>query len=705
MQTPKHILKETFGFDNFRPLQSDIIEHALSGQDSVVVMPTGGGKSICFQIPALIFPKATLVISPLISLMKDQVESLKANGVSAAFFNSSQSEFDKRMIVDQCIEGKIKILYVSPETFIHAFDHWLKQVPISFIAIDEAHCVSMWGHDFRPEYGQIKMVRQHYRDVPYMALTATADKVTRKDIAGQLGLQDPQLFLSSFNRENLSLAVRGHIPKKNKQKEVLQFLNERPDQSGIIYCLSRKETEQWSAFLQSNGYNAAHYHAGLNSSDRDHVQEAFIHDECQIICATIAFGMGIDKPNVRWIIHNNLPKNIEGYYQEIGRAGRDGLPSDTILYYNYRDVVLLNDFVKDSDLQTTYREKVQRMVQYAEATTCRRNILLSYFGELTDEPCGNCDNCLSPPELFDGSVLAQMALSAMIRARENVGLNTLINILRGAKSMDIFEHNYHELKTYGVGAEHSFRDWQHYLNQLINLGLMEVAYDEHLKLKVTDFGQKVLKGKKTVMISKPSEKKKAKKGQKTKGESAPKANPDDQLTQKLKAFRKELAQKNSVPAYVIFNDVTLNELVAKRPDSMNELPDIKGLGKVKIERFGEDLLQVIHKHPKSTPKQSTKKSTTEQTLDLYKKGLTVEAIAQERELSPTTILGHLCKLYEENHDINLNQFVTEYEVNQIRAARQKMGNTSQLKPIYEALNGDVEYHKIGVALTILSKYH
>lgn len=701
MQTPKKILKEFFGYDDFRPLQSEIIEHALSGQDAVVVMPTGGGKSICFQIPALLFPRTSIVISPLISLMKDQVETLKANGVNAAFFNSSLSEFDKRIIVDECIEGKIKLLYISPETFIHAFDHWLKEVPVSFIAIDEAHCVSMWGHDFRPEYGQIKMVRSHYANIPYMALTATADKITRTDISTQLGLSNPQLFLSSFKRDNLSLAVRGHIPKKQKEKEVLAFLEERPDESGIIYCLSRKETEQWSSFLHSKGYNAKHYHAGLNNTDRDDVQEAFIHEDCQIICATIAFGMGIDKPNVRWIIHNNLPKNIEGHYQEIGRAGRDGLPSHTIMYYNYRDVVLLNDFVQGGDLESTYREKVQRMVQYAEATTCRRNILLSYFGEFNDTPCGNCDNCLSPPQLFDGSQLAQIALSGMIRAKENVGLNTLINILRGAKSMDIFENNYHELKTYGVGAEHSFRDWQHYLNQMINLGLIEVAYDQNLKLKVTDFGKQVLRADKKISISKPVEKAKPKNKQKDK--ATPPANPQESLTQELKSFRKDLASKNRVPAYVIFNDITLNELVSKRPNSVSELEQIKGLGKVKIERFGNDLIGIIqNQKTKSTRK--VKQNTTQVTLELYNAGHSLEEIAQLRELSPATILGHLCKLYEENHPIDLNQYVTEYEVNQIREVQKKIGDTGQMKPLYEALDGQIDYNKIGVALTILGKY-
>jgi ATP-dependent DNA helicase RecQ len=479
MQNPKNILKEVYGYDEFRPLQQDIIEHTLSGQNSVVIMPTGGGKSVCFQIPALIFDKVTLVISPLISLMRDQVESLKANGVAAAYFNSSQSDFEKRLILEECRANKLKLLYLSPETLVHAFESWLKDIPVSFVAVDEAHCVSMWGHDFRPEYAQLKNFRNHYKNVPFMALTATADKITRKDIADQLGLEDPQLFLASFNRSNLSLAVRSQVPAKQKEKEIIQFIGERKNECGIIYCLSRKETEKWSAFLNSNGFNARHYHAGMSSESREAVQDGFINDQFTIICATIAFGMGIDKSNVRWIIHNNLPKNIEGYYQEIGRAGRDGLPSDTVLYYNYRDVILLNDFVKESEFKETYLEKIKRIIQYAEATSCRRNILLSYFGEYNDEPCNNCDVCQNPPEFLDGKVITQMAISAILRTQENIGTTMLINILRGAKTGELFEKNYQKIKTYGVGQAHSYSEWQYYINQLINLGFIEIAYDDH----------------------------------------------------------------------------------------------------------------------------------------------------------------------------------------------------------------------------------
>jgi ATP-dependent DNA helicase RecQ len=701
VQQPKQILKEIYGYDDFRPNQLEVIEHTLSGQDSVVIMPTGGGKSVCFQIPALIFKNVTLVISPLISLMRDQVEALKASGVQAAYFNSSQSDFDKRLIIDDCLENKIKLLYLSPETLVHAFDSWLKSIPVSFIAVDEAHCVSMWGHDFRPEYGQIKALRSHYRNVPFMALTATADKITRKDISTQLDLIHPQLFLSSFNRENLNLAVRSQIPKKQKEKEIISFLNARQGEAGIIYCLSRKECEKWSSFLNSNGFNARHYHAGMDSSSREAVQDGFINDHYTIICATIAFGMGIDKSNVRWVIHNNLPKNIEGYYQEIGRAGRDGLPSDTVLYYNYRDVVLLNDFVKESEFKETYQEKIRRILNYAEATSCRRNILLSYFGEFNEEPCNNCDVCKNPPEFIDGKTIAQMALSAIMRTNQQIGVNLLINILRGAKTMDLFDRGYHKLKTYGVGKAHSFVDWQHYMNQMINLGLIEIAYDDYLKLKITAAGDEILRTSKPLQLSKPTKAKKAEKAKKAKKVAA--ANPDDALLDALKGYRKGVAQQNKVPAYVIFHDATLTEIASRKPKNEFELLEIQGMGKVKLERFGEMILKLVAEN--RSPNKKSKKSTIEETYALYQNNLSVEEIAKERNLSPTTIYGHLCKLYEDDHPIDLNRYVTEFEVNQVREARKVQRNTNQLRPIYDQLKGDVDFHKIALALTILSKYH
>lgn len=700
MQKPAQILKSVYGYDQFRPHQEEIIEHALSGQDSVVIMPTGGGKSICFQIPALILPHITLVISPLISLMKDQVEALRSNGINAAFFNSTQSEFEKRIIIDDCIEKRIKILYVAPETLVNAFHAWFSKIPVSLIAVDEAHCVSTWGHDFRPEYGQLKALRKHYTGVPFMALTATADKITRKDISTQLGLLNPQLFLSSFNRPNLSLAVRSQIPKKQKEKEIIQFINDRKGEAGIIYCLSRKETETWSAFLNTNGFNSKYYHAGLDAATRDAVQDSFIHDSCAIICATIAFGMGIDKSNVRWVIHSNLPKNIEGYYQEIGRAGRDGLPSDTIMYYNYRDVVLLNDFVANSELKETYQEKIRRMLNYAEATSCRRNILLSYFGELNEEPCGNCDVCENPPQFIDGKIIAQMALSGIVRTKQEVGINMLINILRGAKTIDLFDKGYQQLKTYGVGATYSFADWQQYINQLINLGLIEIAYDDYLKLKITSLGDEILRTNKPIQLVQPLNKKKSKK---TPAKQTATLTPNEALIQALKKYRKEIAQQNKVPAYVIFNDATLNQLAAQQPKNEEELLAIQGMGTVKVERFGKDLLALIA--TLNQTKNKTKVPTTLQTLALYEKGYTVDEISSERNITTTTVFSHLCKLFEEGYEINLKKYVNEYEVNQVKIARKKLNNTNQLKPIYEKLNGEMDYHKIALALTLLSSYN
>ena len=641
----------------------------------------------------------TLVISPLISLMKDQVDSLTTNGINAAFFNSSQSDFEKREILNACMAGEIKLLYISPESLVMAFDNWLKSLKISLIAIDEAHCVSMWGHDFRPEYGQIKNLRAFLGKTPFMALTATADKITRRDITKQLGLNEPEIFLSSFNRPNLSLAVKGHVPKKNKVTEIINFIKNKPDEAGIIYSLSRKETEQWSETLNNAGISSRFYHAGLNPETRAQVQDGFINDNYQIICATVAFGMGIDKSNVRWIIHTNLPKNIEGYYQEIGRAGRDGMPADTLLFYNFRDIILLNDFIKDSPFKDTYVEKINRMVNYAEATSCRRNILLSYFGEFNDTKCNNCDICENPPEIIDGLTQAQMALSGILRTNQQVGVNMLINILRGAKTMDIFEKKYNEIKTYGVGSNYSFYDWQHYINQMINYGYLEIAYDDHLKLVVTDVGRNLLKPDAEISLSRPPEKKSKAVKQTAKKQKA--VAPKNDLTQALKKYRKEIAQKNSVPAYVIFNDSTLNEIVTQKPNNHKLLLDIPGMGKVKVERFGDDILKIVN--DLNSIVDLDKLPSHIQTFKLYEKKLDIQEISQKRDLSENTIYGHLSKLYEEGYDVNLHKFVSEYEVNQVKEVRRKLKSKHQLKPVHDALEGQLNYTQIGLALTIISK--
>jgi ATP-dependent DNA helicase RecQ len=625
--------------------------------------------------------------------MKDQVEALRVNGVETAFFNSSLSDSEKSIIQNKALNNELKLLYLSPETFVHGMS-WIQSIPVSMIAVDEAHCVSMWGHDFRPEYQAIGDLRNYFPNVPFVGFTATADKITRKDISEKLKLQNPSTFISSFDRPNLSLSVKSQIPKKQKEKEIVNFIKQREGSSGIIYCLSRKETESWSNFLNTNGISSRYYHAGLNAEVRNQVQEGFINDNYNVICATIAFGMGIDKSNVRWVIHNNLPKNIEGYYQEIGRAGRDGVASDTLLYYNYRDVVLLNDFVQESEFKEVYLEKIKRILQYAEASTCRRKILLAYFGEHLVEDCGNCDICRNPPDFIDGKVIAQKALSASLRTKESVGINLLINVLRGAKTIEIFEKNLDKIKTYGVGSEYSFREWQHFINQLINQGVFEVAYDNKMRLNVTDFGHAILSGRDSIKLSEYVDKKESK--QKKKKKSSAK-NADENLLLKIKSWRKELAKKNSVPAYVIFNDATLNDIVHYQPQTLEELLNIQGMGKVKIERFGNEILEFIQNNT------FTKQTTFDKTLSLYNDGRSLEEIAEIRELSQQTIVNHLIKLFEEGKKINLYQLISEFEVQQIKTAHKKLNNTFQLKPIHEELNGEIAYNKISIGLAILSK--
>lgn len=695
IQSPLALLQQYFGYENFRPGQQEIIEHCLSGQDTLVVMPTGGGKSICYQIPALIFDNLTLVISPLLSLMKDQVDSLKQNGIKAAYYNSSLSEFEKGILIDEAIDNQLKLLYIAPESLILAMSTWLRKVKISFVVIDEAHCVSMWGHDFRPEYQQIHQLRNLTGDIPVMAVTATADKLTRQDIVEKLALKNHNLFLSSFRRNNLNITVRSQVAKKDKVKEVLQFIQNQNENAGIIYCLSRKETEEWHEILLNHGIKSLIYHAGLSSNQRDENQEAFANDNVQVICATIAFGMGIDKSNVRWIIHNNLPKNIDCYYQEIGRAGRDGMPAETLLYYNMRDVILLNDFIKDSPQKEIMQNKIKRMVQFAESGSCRRNSVLAYFGEIETEPCNNCDNCITPPATITGNIIAQKAISAVKRLNEEVAMNMLINVLRGSKTAELIERKFDQIKTYGAGNEFSFQQWQHYLNQLINLGILEIAYDDFLRLKLTPLSYQVLENKFNVQLLEITEKEHITKKRKTEIEIS----KSDALLIALKDWRKKIAVKNKVPAYVILHDATLNELVLNMPKSNQELLSISGISQTKLDRFGDDILSIIKNYSGQVKE---KKSTFEITYDLYKQGLTVNEIAAERNLNEQTIYGHLSRLYEDGAAIDLKKYITEYEIQLVKDAKKKLNNTIQMKPIYDKLEGTVSYTKIGIAMTILA---
>lgn len=695
-------LKTVFGYSTFRPQQEEIIAHILEEKDTIVLMPTGGGKSICFQIPALVREGTTLVISPLISLMKDQVEALKSNGVSAAYFNSSQNEAEKQEIVSKAKNGDYKLLYMAPETLFTAMDNWLSQVNITLVAIDEAHCVSMWGHDFRPEYTQIHTLRSFWKDVPFIALTATADKATRKEIETKLGLKNARTFLSSFDRPNLSLTVKGNLPKPKKLEQILDFIEAREGQSGIIYCLSRKETEEWSTYLLENGVPAAHYHAGLTSDERSKIQEDFINDRIPVITATIAFGMGIDKSNVRWVIHNNLPKNLEGYYQEIGRAGRDGLKSETLLYYNMRDVKMLADFANDSPHRDVLIEKLNRMLQYADSQTCRRKTLLNYFSENLENDCGNCDVCHNPPKFFDGTTLVQKALSGVKRTDQKIGMNLLIQLLRGAKTADIYTNNYQTLKTYGVGSDLSNEEWQHYLVQMLNQGIMEIAYDSSFHLRITEFGERVLFGKQDIFLGRYEVKVKEKKerGERTKKTKEASRNPEEVLFQRLRALRKIIATEENVPAYIVFSDATLEDMAQKKPQNKFEMLDISGVGQQKLENYGEEFLKVIAEFAKEN---KPKKSTYQETFELYEQQLSPEEIAEKRSLHATTVYSHLAKLYMDGFDVDIEQYLEDGIVEKIESTLLEINDTTQLKPFYDKYEGEIGYHEIRMALSVIEK--
>ncbi len=597
--TPVELLKKYFGYDSFRPLQLEVVEKVMAKKDVVTLMPTGSGKSVCFQIPALAMEGTCLVVSPLIALMKDQVESLRANGVQAAFLNSSMTGTEEVEVIDKCKKGEIKLLYLSPEKILTAMTSFLSQLNLSLIAIDEAHCVSQWGHDFRPEYTRLKSLREKFPDVPIIALTATADKVTRKDIITQLALKDPEIFISSFDRPNLSLEVRAGVSDKDKVKQIISFINKKRGESGIIYCLSRNGTEKLSTQLINAGISCAHYHAGMSSAERSRVQENFINDETPVICATIAFGMGIDKSNVRWVIHYNLPKNIEGYYQEIGRAGRDGLNSDTILYYSLKDIIMLNKFAMDSGQSKLNLEKLKRMQQFSEAGICRRKILLNYFGETVSKDCGNCDVCHNPPQYIDGTIMAQKALSAIARMDEKAGTTMLISVLRGAQSYELLEKGYDKIKTYGAGKDLNYDAWYQYILQLLQLGVIEMAYNENFVLKITSLGKMVLAGKTPVhMVNyKPVEKikKKASKVYLSKGSSKDK---ELDLFEEFRQLRKKIAVGANLPPYIIFHDKTLHEMVARMPSSKEEMLEIPGISEIKFEKYGKEFLQYINESSK-----------------------------------------------------------------------------------------------------------
>ena len=598
-------LKTYFGYDSFRPLQEDIIRHLMDRKDALVLMPTGGGKSICYQLPALLSEGTAVVVSPLISLMKDQVETLCANGIAAGALNSNNDETENASLRRACMEGKLKLLYISPEKLLAEANYLLRDMHISLFAIDEAHCISQWGHDFRPEYTQMGILHQLFPQVPIIALTATADKITREDIIKQLHLNQPRIFISSFDRPNLSLTVKRGYQQKEKSKAILDFIARHPGESGIIYCMSRSKTESVAQMLQKHGIRSAVYHAGLSPARRDEAQDDFINDRVQAVCATIAFGMGIDKSNVRWVIHYNLPKSIESFYEEIGRAGRDGMPSDTLLFYSLADLILLTKFATDSGQQSINLEKLQRMQQYAEADICRRRILLSYFGENTTCDCGNCDVCKNPPERFDGTIIVQKALSAIARSEQQIGTGILVDILRGNMSSEVTERGYHRLKTFGAGREVPARDWHDYLLQMLQLGYFEIAYNENNHLKITQSGTDVLFGRARALLVtiRREEAVQATRGRKRKATVPTKELPlglpnteSGELFEALRTLRKRLADQEALPAYIVLSDKVLHLLSASRPTTIEEFGNISGIGEYKKKKYGKEFVELIRKY-------------------------------------------------------------------------------------------------------------
>lgn len=690
-------LKEYFGFESFRPLQGKIIDSVFKGEDNLVIMPTGGGKSICYQLPALLLPHLTLVISPLIALMKDQVDGLTSNGVPAAFLNSSQEEADQQGIFQKINKNELKLLYVAPES-LQVINNILNENKISLIAIDEAHCISSWGHDFRPAYTQLGYLKKRFKDVPVIALTATADKATRKDICDQLNIPEATQHIASFDRKNLSLEVR---PGTRKMEQIEDFIAARNKESGIIYCLSRKNTEEVSAKLKAKGYRTEAYHAGLGHMERIRIQEDFINDRSQIICATIAFGMGIDKSNIRWVIHYNMPKNLEGYYQEIGRAGRDGIPSDTLLFHSYADVIQLQKFAANAKNEEVQLAKLERMKQYAEAQSCRRKILLSYFGELKQENCGNCDICKNPPTFFDGTLIAQKALSCIYRLKGNEPITVVIDVLRGAQNESIREKNYSQVKTFGVGKEISWRDWQQFIIQLINLGYVEIAFHKNNHLQLTSLAGNILFENGEVFLAKVGGEKetliKPGRSRETTGGS---------LFDQLRKVRLEIAKEKGLPAYLIFNDATLKEMEKELPVTDVEFMQINGVGRKKFQDYGFRFITEILEYKNEKPKKGKKKSKGETyrlTYDLYKEGLSIIEISQRRSLAPTTVFSHLAKLYEEGKDIDMKDFISHGELEAVRKARTELGAPAALKPYFEYFHETMDYGTLRVALAILQK--
>ena len=705
------LLKQYFGFTSFRPLQEEIICDALAGKDVFALLPTGGGKSLCFQLPALARDGLTVVVSPLIALMKDQVDALQAAGVPATFLNSSLAAEESRKRLRGLHNSEFKLLYVAPERLmLSGFLSDLQKWNVQLIAVDEAHCISEWGHDFRPEYRQLAQLRELFPRVPFMALTATATGRVREDIVTHLKLHEPKCYVASFNRPNLTYRV---IAKSKPFDQLFEFLRARPKESGIVYCLSRKGAESVAERLNQNGIKAKPYHAGLTPKERSEHQELFLRDNIRVVCATIAFGMGINKPNVRFVVHYDLPKNIEGYYQETGRAGRDGLPSECVLLFSAGDAVKQTTFIDEKpnpQEREIARKQLQQMVHYAECANCRRTELLAYFGEeFSADDCGACDNCFSPRATFDGTLAAQKFLSCVFRIREKtgfgVGLNHVVEVLTGADTEKIRKWNHTELSTYGIGKEHSRPEWAAIGRELVRLGFLRQTAEKFSTLELTNAGAAILKSRAEVTLTKPVA------APETKTRHVGEITCDEVLFERLRELRKKLADERDVPAYIIFSDVALRQMARNYPQTQRDFARISGVGEKKLREFGEIFLGEIAAYLQTNarqifaddaftapvappaPARGSLGDSARDTLRRFRAGQTVEQIARERAVTTGTILSHLAEGIERGEPVDLQKIFTVAELAEIAAAFNRNG-FGALGPVFESLGGKIDYGRL-----------